>query len=78
MLPLQCNNLRANMRVKTRNVSLTPEIDAFIAVQITSGRFNNASEVVRAALRLLEQHEHEHERAATAAVRIAKGPRIAR
>jgi antitoxin ParD1/3/4 len=45
------------MNVKTRNVSLTPEIDAFIGGQITSGRYNSASEVVRAALRLLEEQE---------------------
>ncbi len=31
--------------------------DAFIAEQVTQGRFNNASEVVRAGLRLLERDE---------------------
>lgn len=31
--------------------------DAFINEQITRGRFNNASEVVRAGLRLLEHDE---------------------
>jgi antitoxin ParD1/3/4 len=30
---------------------------AFLARQIDAGRFNNASEVVRAGLRLLEDHE---------------------
>jgi len=31
--------------------------EAFIARQVESGRFNNASEVVRAGLRMLEDHE---------------------
>ena len=43
----------------TRNVNLTPHFDQFIEAGITSGRFSNASEVVREALRLLEQRESE-------------------
>ena len=46
---------------KTRNVSLTPEIEAFIAGRVASGRFRSASEVVRAALRLLEEDERRQE-----------------
>jgi antitoxin ParD1/3/4 len=38
----------------TRNVSLTPELDAFVDGQVTSGQYRTASEVVRAALRLLQ------------------------
>ena len=34
-------------------VSLTPELRRFIAAQVTSGRYQTASEVVRAGLRLL-------------------------
>ena len=45
----------------TRNGSLTPEIEAFIVSRIASGRFRNASEVVRAALRLLEEDERRRE-----------------
>ena len=44
----------------TRNVNLTEELDQFVAAKITSGRFENASEVVRAGLRLLEEHETSH------------------
>ena len=43
----------------TRNVNLTEHFDDFIKTGITSGRFSNASEVVRAGLRLLEQRERE-------------------
>src|SRR3954467_4966718 len=43
----------------TRNVNLTEHFDHFIDEGITSGRFSNASEVVREGLRLLEQREQE-------------------
>lgn len=41
----------------TITVSITPELKAFIAGRLASGRYANASEVVRAALRLTEWHE---------------------
>jgi putative addiction module CopG family antidote len=40
---------------QTRNVSLTAELNAFIRAQVDSGHYQNASEVVRAGLRLLAQ-----------------------
>ena len=43
----------------TRKVNLTDHFDRFIESGITSGRFSNASEVVREGLRLLEQREQE-------------------
>lgn len=43
----------------TRNVNLTEHFDRFIKSGIRSGRFSNASEVVREGLRLLEQREQE-------------------
>ena len=43
----------------TRNINLTDRYDIFLARQIDSGRFKNASEVVRAALHLLEREEVE-------------------
>ena len=46
---------------KTRNVSLTPEMEAFIDGRVASGRFRSASEVVRAALRLLEEDERRRQ-----------------
>ena len=45
----------------TRNVNLTPELDSFIASRVEAGLYANASEVMRAALRLLERDEREHE-----------------
>lgn len=44
----------------TRNVNLTPELDRFITFKIESGRYENASEVVRAGLRGLEREENEY------------------
>ncbi|KAB2874879.1 MAG: type II toxin-antitoxin system ParD family antitoxin [Bauldia sp.] len=43
----------------TRNVNLTDHYDRFIADAIDSGRYRNASEVMRAGLRLLEQQTQE-------------------
>jgi antitoxin ParD1/3/4 len=40
-----------------KNVSITPELDHFVTTQIAFGRYQNASEVMRAALRLLEGEE---------------------
>jgi len=39
--------------------ALSPHFETFIQEQIESGRFNNASEVVRAGLRLLEDTERQ-------------------
>lgn len=37
------------------NVSLNPHFDEFINTLVESGQYNSASEVIREALRLLEQ-----------------------
>jgi antitoxin ParD1/3/4 len=39
------------------NVSLTPELENFVSAKVGTGRYNSASEVVREALRLLEEHD---------------------
>ncbi len=41
----------------TRNINLTEHFDRFVERQVTSGRYSNASEIVREALRLLEEQE---------------------
>ena len=71
----------------TRNVNLTDELDSFVLEKIESGRYDNASEVVRAALRTLEREERQIE-AKLAALRpaidegdasgVAKGSSFAR
>ncbi len=39
------------------NVSLTPELEEFVSSKVQSGRYGSASEVVREALRLLEERD---------------------
>jgi antitoxin ParD1/3/4 len=43
----------------TRNVSLTPEQDAFIERVVNAGEYQNASEAIRDALRVLQQRRQE-------------------
>jgi antitoxin ParD1/3/4 len=43
----------------TRNIDLTEHFDRFIETGVASARFSDASEVVRAGLRLLERREQE-------------------
>jgi antitoxin ParD1/3/4 len=54
----------------TRNVNLTEELDHFVREKVESGSYENASEVVRAALRSLDREERLHE-ARIAALRTA-------
>jgi antitoxin ParD1/3/4 len=42
------------------SISLSGHFDEFIANQITNGRYDTASEVIRAGLRLLEEREMEY------------------
>lgn len=39
------------------HVSLTPELESRIKAKVESGLYNNASEVIREALRFMETHE---------------------
>jgi antitoxin ParD1/3/4 len=43
----------------TRNINLTDHFDRFIKAEISSGRYGNASEVVREGLRLIERRKEE-------------------
>ena len=39
------------------NVSLTPQLEQMVREKVESGRYNNASEVVREGLRLIEERD---------------------
>ena len=59
-----------------RNVSLTSHLVDFVDQNVRSGRFSNASEVVREGLRLLEQRQAE-DALKLEALRAALDPAIA-
>ncbi len=45
----------------TRNINLTPEMDRFVDAKIQSGQYANASEVLRAGLRALDEDDKENQ-----------------
>ena len=45
----------------TRNVNLTPDQDAFVERMVKAGKYQNASEAIRDALRGLQQRWKEDE-----------------
>jgi antitoxin ParD1/3/4 len=54
------------MPAQNTSISLGPHFARFVETQLAAGRYGTASEVVRAGLRLLEEHE-----ARLAALRVA-------
>jgi antitoxin ParD1/3/4 len=53
-----CYNVcMANREAKAMNVSLTPRLEELIKRKVEGGLYGNASEVVREALRLLEERD---------------------
>lgn len=45
----------------TRNTNLEDELEGYLRSKVESGRYENASEVVRAALQSLDRDEQKHE-----------------
>lgn len=54
----------------TRNINLTARMDQYVDAKIRNGEYANASEVLRAGLRALEQNDRE-DRARIDALRAA-------
>src|SRR5216683_78998 len=69
-LPVMIGCPRKETIMPTRNINLTEHFDHFVERQVSSGRYSNASEIVREALRLLEEQEQERE-AKLKALRLA-------
>jgi antitoxin ParD1/3/4 len=67
---IRCYNERRRSAMPARNIHLTAEWDSFVTDRVQSGQYANASEVVRAGLRALEQSEAE-DRAKIEALRAA-------
>jgi antitoxin ParD1/3/4 len=59
ILPIMLGYRRKGKIMPTRNINLTEHFDQFVERQVSSGRYSNASEIVRDALRLLEEQEQE-------------------
>jgi antitoxin ParD1/3/4 len=45
---------------KTMNISLTPQLEELVKKKVESGLYGSASEVMREALRLLEERDRIH------------------
>ena len=58
---------------KNTSIVLGDHFEQFINSQIASGRYGSASEVIRASLRLLEEHEQRTEKLRQALIEGEKG-----
>jgi antitoxin ParD1/3/4 len=58
---LETERLLKETRMSEISITLTPHFTALIEAKVQSGRYSDAGDVLREALRLFEQHERERE-----------------
>ena len=59
------------------NVSLTHELDQYVSSKVQTGRYNSASEVLREALRLMQERDEIRElQIAETRLKIQSGLRV--
>ncbi|HJQ57449.1 MAG TPA: type II toxin-antitoxin system ParD family antitoxin [Vineibacter sp.] len=58
---------------RTMNISLTPQLESFVKAKVRSGEYNNASEVIREALRMLRERDAEQKARLKALMREGEG-----
>jgi antitoxin ParD1/3/4 len=63
-------NLPATVEAKAMHVSLTPELENLVKVQVESGLYNSSSEVVREALRLWSEQQQYKKKMAVLRARL--------
>jgi antitoxin ParD1/3/4 len=63
--------------MQTMNVSLTPELIKIVQGKVASGLYGNASEVIREAIRMMDQHKQFMYEAKLAKLREALAPGLA-
>ncbi len=71
-IPIAIELRETGNAMPTRNINLTDQLDRFVERQVSSGRYSNASEIVRDALHLLEEREQEREAKLVALRRAAR------
>jgi len=54
-------------------IQLTPQQQQFVDAQVSAGVFKKPTEVVGAALELLQQRQHEYDRLQTAIAQVERG-----
>lgn len=54
------------------HINLTPQLEAMVREKVDSGLYNNASEVIREALRIMDEHERVRREALKAALAIGQ------